>query len=179
MDRPGSRAVALSLLVVVATAGVGAAAGQTAGVESLAQPSAADSSGGPATVGPGVDANEGITPITRCFSGEGYPISIGGGKGGATMAAVIHLSVLTDPAAGNEFGLETAGRLGDESIVTLAAGVRLTAREAFANGVDPFAAFDVLYTYELRLPMFEGAVGDAEYEDDGSPIGSSAGAVAC
>ncbi|TKX52415.1 hypothetical protein EXE44_18530, partial [Halorubrum sp. SS7] len=96
MDRPGSRAVALSLLVVVATAGVGAAAGQTAGVESLAQPSAADSSGGPATVGPGVDANEGITPITRCFSGEGYPISIGGGKGGATMAAVIHLSVLTD-----------------------------------------------------------------------------------
>jgi hypothetical protein len=170
MARPRTRvrALALSLLLLAASvgAGVGAVAGQPAG--------------GPATVGTGADADRGeVPPITRCFSGTGYPISIGDGEGGATMETVIHLSVLTDPRAGNEFGIETAGRLGGEPIVTLAAGVRLTGREAIANGLDPFAAFDVLYTYELQLPMFAGAVGDADYEDGGSPIESSAGAIAC
>lgn len=87
--------------------------------------------------------------------------------------------MLTDPTAGNEFGLEAAGTLDGEPIVTLGAGVRLTAREAIANGVDPFAAFDVLYAYELRLPMFDGSIGDSEYRDEGSPIDSGAGAVPC
>jgi len=114
---------------------------------------------------------------TRCFAGEGYPISIG--DGGAAIEALVHLSVLTDPTAGNEFGLEAAGTLDGEPIVTLGAGVRLTAREAIANGVDPFAAFDVLYAYELRLPMFDGSIGDSEYRDEGSPIDSGAGAVPC
>ncbi|MEZ3167458.1 hypothetical protein ABNG02_08985 [Halorubrum ejinorense] len=181
-------AVALSLLLVAATAGVGVggAAGHpeshgAALVEpaggTLASVGSADP--GPATVGPGGDASRSeVGRLTRCFSGDGYPISIGG-EGGATMATVIHLSVLTDPGAGNEFGIETAGELDGEPIVTLAAGVRLTGREAIANGFDPFAAFDVLYAYDLRLPMFEGSIGDAGYEDDGSPIDSSAGAVAC
>ncbi|ELZ61429.1 MULTISPECIES: DUF7332 family protein [Halorubrum] len=178
--------LALALLLVAASVGGGAVAGGasasasgTANHVSGAATHASVASDGPETVGPGLDGNGSeVGPITRCFTGEGYPISIGG-EGGATMEAVLHLSVLTDSGAGNEFGLETAGSLDGEPIVTLAAGVRLTAREAIANGVDPFAAFDVLYTYDLRLPMFEGAVGDAGYEDDGSPIDSSAGAVAC
>ena len=170
MTRPRTRlrALALSLLLLAASvgAGVGAVAGQSAG--------------GAATVGTDADEDRGeVPPITRCFSGTGYPISIGDGEGGATMETVIHLSVLTDPRAGNEFGIETAGRLGGDPIVTLAAGVRLTGREAIANGLDPFAAFDVLYTYELQLPMFAGSVGDVDYDDGGSPIESSAGAVTC
>ena len=186
--RLGHVAVTLTLLLAAATVGGGVSvvAGQAVGGPTTAtdaSPSAtptAASTVGPASVGPEADANRtGVGPITRCFNGDGYSISIGDGEGGATMATVIHLSVLTDPAAGNEFGIETAGRLDGESIVTLAAGVRLTGREAIANGFDPFAAFDVLYTYDLRLPMFDGSIGDAGYEDAGSPIGSKAGAVAC
>ena len=184
MRPPGSRtvAVALSLLLLVASVGAAGAAGTAGAAGGLAASDrvAHASTDGSAAVGPGVDADDGrVAPITRCFTGDGYPISIGGDEGGASMQTVIHLSVLTDPAAGNEFGVETAGRIDGEPIVTLAAGVRLTARRAVADGIDPFAAFDVLYTYELRLPMFDGAVGDADYEDDGSPIDSSAGAVAC
>ncbi|WP_434522067.1 DUF7332 family protein [Halorubrum sp. AS12] len=193
MTRPQRTRVgvlALVLLLVAASVGAGAVAGQAAASGAPSHASAVDPGDGPAavdlpavgaaTTGPGVGANGSrVAPITKCFTGEGYPISIGDGGSGAAMETVVHLSVLTDPGAGNEFGLETAGRLDGEPIVTLAAGVRLTAREALADGVDPFAAFDVLYTYELRLPMFDGAVGDADYEDDGSPIDSTAGAVAC
>lgn len=118
-----------------------------------------------------------VGPLTRCFAGQGYPISIG--ETGATIDALVHLSVITDPAVGNEFGLEAAGAVGDDPIVTLAAGVRLTAREAITDGLNPFSAFEVLYTYELRLPMFDGAIGDAEYRDEGSPITSGAGVVPC
>jgi hypothetical protein len=182
-----TRALALSLLLLAASVGAGAVAGQPAasGADARVQGATVQSVGGapadrPATVGTGADANRSAAPpLTRCFIGRGYPITIGDGEGGTTMETVVHLSVLTDPAAGNEFGVETAGRLDGEPIVTLAAGVRLTGREAIANGFDPLAAFDVLYTYEMRLPMFAGAVGDADYEDDGSPIESSAGAVAC
>lgn len=157
-------ALATALLLLSALAASGAAVGVGAA-----------QTGGDA---PGGDTDgDAVTPPTRCFAGDGYPISIG--ETGATIDAVVHLSVLTDPTAGNEFGLEAAGALDGVPVVTLAAGVRLTAREAVSNGIDPFAAFDVLYTYELQLPMFAGAVGDADYEDDGSPIESSAGAVDC
>ncbi|EMA58116.1 DUF7332 family protein [Halorubrum kocurii] len=142
----------------------------------LAGGAAATQSGGDAAAGDDAAADR-VDPPTRCFAGEGYPISVG--DEGPAIEALVHLSVLTDPAAGNEFGLEAAGTLSGEPIVTLGAGVRLTAREAVANGVDPFAAFDVLYAYELRLPMFDGSIGDAEYRDGGSPIDSSAGAVPC
>ncbi|WP_096393000.1 hypothetical protein [Halorubrum trapanicum] len=193
-QRTRVRALALALLLLAASLGAGAVAGQAAasGAAPHASGAVAHASGtsvhssvdgpaeSPATAGPDVDADRGeAPPITRCFTGTGYPISIGDGEGGAKMEAVVHLSVLTDPGAGNEFGVETAGRLDGEPIVVLAAGVRLTARQAIADGIDPFAAFDVLYTYELQLPMFAGAVGDADYEDDGSPIESSAGAVDC
>jgi len=167
-------AVAAVLLLVSALAASGAAVGlgsaQTDG----------DAPGGEASDGGASDdaaPDDAATPPTRCFAGDGYPISIG--ETGATIDAVVHLSVLTDPAAGNEVGLEAAGALGGDPIVVLAAGVRLTAREAIANGVDPFAAFDVLYVYELTLPMFGGAIGDSEYSDSGSPIESGAGAAAC
>lgn len=168
---------AAALLLVSALVASGAAVG-----EGAAQPESAEAAqpSGVAATGDAPDgpsAADAAAPPTRCFAGEGYPIVIG--ETGATIHAVVHLSVLTDPAAGNEFGVEAAGALDGEPIVTLAAGVRLTAREAVANGVDPFAAFDVLYAYELELPMFDGAIGDSEYRDDGSPIESGAGAVAC
>jgi hypothetical protein len=165
-------ATALFLLSALAASGavVGAGAAQTGG----GAPGGDADGDGPDASGPNAD---GATPPTRCFAGDGYPISIG--ETGATIDAIVHLSVLTDPAAGNEFGLEAAGALDGVPIVTLAAGVRLTAREAVANGVDPFAAFDVLYAYDLDLPMFGGAIGDTDYRDDGSPIESGAGTVAC
>lgn len=157
--RLATTAFLTALLLVSATAGVGASA-----------------VGGDNAVAGAVDDDRVDSP-TQCFAGDGYPISIG--ESGATIDAVIHLSVLTDPAVGNEFGLEAAGSIGDDPVVTLAAGVRLTAREAIADGIDPFAAFDVLYTYELRLPMFDGAIDDPQYSDEGSPITSAAGAVPC
>ena len=165
-DRSVARfaALATALLLLSALAASGAAVGV----------GAAQADGG----APGGDADgDAATPPTRCFTGDGYPISIG--ETGATIDAVVHLSVLTDPAAGDEFGLEAAGALDGVPIVTLAAGVRLTAREAVANGIDPFAAFDVLYAYELDLPMFGGAIGDSDYRDDGSPVESGAGTAAC
>jgi hypothetical protein len=152
-------ALATALLLLSALAASGAAVGV----------GAAQTDGGSA----GGDA---ATPPTRCFAGDGYPISIG--DRGATIDAVVHLSVLTDPAAGNEFGLEAAGAIDGDPVVMLAAGVRLTAREALADGLNPFAAFDVLYTYELDLPMFGGAV-DGDYRGDESPIESAAGVAAC
>ncbi len=167
MARLAALAAALVLLSALAASGaaVGDAAAQT---------------GGDTPEDGGFDgdtSDDAATPPTRCFAGDGRPISIG--ERGATIDAIVHLSVLTDPTAGNEFGLEAVGSIGGDSIVTLAAGVRLTAREAVANGIDPFAAFDVLYAYELNLPMFGGAIDDPDYRDDGSPIESGAGAVDC
>jgi hypothetical protein len=182
MTRPSRTRVVVALSLLLVAAGVGLT-GASAMSERTVDAPTAERAGAPAAVGsggPGDEPNGGrAAPITRCLSGDGGPASIGGGGGGAAMETVIHLSVLTDPAAGNEFGVESAGLLDGEPIVVLAAGVRLTARQAITDGVDPFAAFDVLYTYELRLPMFDGAVGDADYEDDGSPIDSGAGAVDC
>jgi len=174
-------ALAAALLLVSALAASGAAVGVGAAQAGVG----AAQAGGPAQMGGAPDGGaDGDAPVgdaaaspTGCFAGDGYPISIG--ETGATIDAIVHLSVLTDPAAGNEFGLEAAGTLDDDPVVTLAAGVRLTAREAVANGVDPFAAFDVLYAYELNLPMFGGAIDDAEYRDDGPPIESGAGTADC
>lgn len=118
-----------------------------------------------------------VGPLTECFAGEGYPLAIGDPP--ATIDALVHVSVLTDPAAGDEFGVELAGTLDGEPIVTLAAGVRLDAPGLVATGIDPFAAFDLLYTYELRLPMFDGTIGETTYEEDGPPVGSAAGTVPC
>ncbi|MFC5134606.1 MULTISPECIES: DUF7332 family protein [Haloferacaceae] len=118
-----------------------------------------------------------VGPLTECFAGEGYPLAIGDPP--ATIDALVHVSVLTDPAAGDEFGVELAGTLDGEAIVTLAAGVRLDAPGLVATGIDPFAAFDLLYAYELRLPMFDGTIGETTYEEDRPPVGSAAGAVPC
>ena len=116
-------------------------------------------------------------PLTGCFIGDGYPLSIGNGS--ATIEAAVHLSILTDPAAGDEFGVELAGAMDHEPIVTLAAGVRFDAPGSLTAGVNPFAAFDLLYTYELRLPMFDGVVDDPTYREDRPPVGSAAGTVPC
>ncbi len=182
--------VVTALLVVSAAVGIGAVAGGVAGaatttgdgtgVETVASGVAAEGDSVAAFRPPSSVADvdgDSADPLTRCFTGQGHPISIG--ETGATIDAVVHLSVLTDPAVGNEFGLEAAGAIDDDPIVTLAAGVRLTASEAIADGFDPFAAFEVLYAYELRLPMFDGGIGDTEYRDGGSPITSAAGVVPC
>jgi len=165
-------AISAALLLFSATVASGAVVGVA-----VATPGGGDADAGGSNGGVAEGDGDRVDPPTRCFAGEGYPISIG--DQGAAIETLVHLSVLTDPAAGNEFGMEAAGTLDGDPIVTLAAGVRLTAREAVSNGVDPFAAFDVLYAYELRLPMFSGSVGDSEYRDDGSPIESSAGAGPC
>jgi hypothetical protein len=181
---PRIASLAAALLLVSALAAGGAAVGvgaagaggdalARAGGDALAQAGGDDRG----TDASGDAPDDAVTPPTGCFAGEGYPISIG--ETGATIDAIVHLSVLTDPAAGNEFGLEAAGTLDGDPVVTLGAGVRLTAREALANGVDPFAAFDVLYAYELSLPMFGGAIDDSDYRDDGAPIESGADVVAC
>lgn len=164
-------AVAVAVLVLSAVVGTGAFVGGAAAAGSAGDP-VVQTVGGPDRFG-----DDEVGSLTECFVGEGYPIAIG--ESGPTIETRVHLSVLTDPEVGNEFGLEAAGTLGGTPIVTLAAGVRLTAREAIANGLDPFAAFDVLYTYELRLPMFDGSVDDSEYRDDGSPIDAGTGSVTC
>lgn len=188
-SRTRTLAATVALLLVataVATAATGAVAGGGAGAADPAAASATDSvadtpgstdSGEYGPVAQTAPDGDRSAAATGCFAGDGYPISIG--DEGATIDALVHLSVLTDPAVGNEFGIEAAGAVGDDRIVTLAAGVRLTAREAIADGLDPFEAFDILYTYELRLPMFDGTIGDSEYRDEGSPVSSSAGVDPC
>ena len=131
----------------------------------------------PATAPVEDDVDREVGPLTECFAGEGYPLAIGDPP--ATIDALVHLSVMTDPAAGDEFGVELAGTLDDEPVVTLAAGVRLNAPGLVATGVNPFAAFDLVYTYELRLPMFAGAIDDTTYREDRPPVGSAAGTVPC
>ncbi|WP_418280409.1 DUF7332 family protein [Halorubrum sp. DTA98] len=135
----------------------------------------------PATVAGSDPGDEGdgatVEPITQCFAGEGYPLVIGDPP--ATIDSVVHLSVVTDPDNGGEFGVELAGTLGDDRIVTLAAGVRLSRAGLVATGVNPFAAFDLLYTYELRLPMFDGAIDESSYAEDRPPVSAAAGTVPC
>lgn len=172
-------ALATALLLVSALAVSGAAVGDASAAKTAVTTvtqAEGDAPSDDEVDDPSTDGDA-VTPPTRCFAGDGYPISIG--ETGATIDVIVHLSVLTDPVAGNEFGIEAAGALDGEPIVTLAAGVRLTVRQAVADGIDPFAAFDVLYAYKLDLPMFGGEIGDSEYEADGPPIRSGAGTVAC
>ena len=180
--------VAVLLSVLMATPGIGAVAA-TSGSEGATSESGPATSGTEApTSGTGAavsgttdgdvgDPQRASAPPTACFVGEGYPLSIGDGS--TTIDAVVHASMLTDPAAGNEFGVELAGSLDGDPIVTLAAGVRFDAPGLLTTGMNPFAAFDLLYTYELRLPMFDGAIGDSEHREDGPPVGSAAEMVPC
>ncbi len=165
MNRPPSRsaqavAVALAVCCCLALVAAPAAAGNAS----------------PET-DPDGSFDEPVDPLTECFVGQGYPLTIGDPP--TTIDAVVHLSVLTDPQNAGEFGIELAGTTGDDRIVTLAAGVRIDSAGLIATGVNPFAAFDVLYTYELRLPMFDGVIDETDYRDDGSPVGSAAGTVPC
>ncbi len=172
VPRPAARLRTVATLLVVAVlvvalAATGAAA-TPAGSDGLADDGSDD-----------VVDTEGaaVGPITQCFAGEGYPLVIGDPP--ATIDALVHVSVLTDPANGDEFGVELAGTLADDRIVTLAAGVRLSEAGLLATGVNPFAAFDLLYTYELRLPMFDGLTGETTYEEDRPPVSGAAGTVPC
>ena len=170
--------VAASAVVVVATVPTdGATAAPAGDVAPLAAGDVTPLAAGDVS---NADANEprrSDASLTGCFLGEGYPLSIGNGS--ATMDAVVHVSVLTDPTAGNEFGVELAGSLDRDPLVTLAAGVRFDAPGLAATGVNPFSAFDLIYAYELRLPMFDGAIGDSDHREDRPPVGSAAGTVSC
>jgi hypothetical protein len=183
MERPSTRRARLTLVAVLvsvcclaAAVGPGVVAGERVVDDGSTDDLLAGDSIDPSPTGsPPGD----IGPITRCFTGEGYPLAIGNGNGSARIDAAVHASVLTDPAAGDEVGVELAGSLDRARIVTLAAGVRLDAPGILAAGANPFAAFDLLYAYELRLPMFAGALDTSTYRGDGPPVGSAADAVPC
>lgn len=181
MDRSPSarhRAIAVAVAVGCCLALVGAPVAAGGGVGDAGAMDDVPDDDAAMQADPGDEFEDGpAEPLTRCFVGEGYPITIGDPP--TTIDAVVHLSVLTDASTGGEFGVELAGTNRDARIVTLAAGVRLNRIGLLATGTNPFAAFDVLYAYELRLPMFEGVIGETTYEEDESPIGSAAGAVPC
>ncbi|SNR40559.1 DUF7332 family protein [Halorubrum vacuolatum] len=167
---PRLKTLALALAVLSCLALIGAPV--AASVASTASTGNATPAGDPDE-----EFGDPVDPLTECFVGQGYPLSIGDPP--TTIDAVVHLSVLTDPQNAGEFGIELSGTTGEDRIVTLAAGVRLDSAGLIATGVNPFAAFDVVYTYELRLPMFDGVIEETAYRDDGSPVGSAAGTVPC
>lgn len=114
---------------------------------------------------------------TGCFRGKGHQFRIGESPG--TIDSAIHLSVLTNPADGSEFGLESVGDLEQGRVVTLAAGVRVSGSDVIESGGNPFAGFDLIYRYELDLPMFDGRVNQSTYSDDRPPVESGVGVVDC
>ncbi|WP_459878201.1 DUF7332 family protein [Halorubrum gandharaense] len=164
---PRSRfaAVALAALLLVALIATGPLAG---GAGSVAAVEDGDGT---------ADRSDRVGPITECFVGDGYPLAIGDPP--ATIDALVHVSVLTDRENGGEFGVELAGTLDDDPIITLAAGVQLNRIGLLTTGINPFAAFDLVYTYAFNLPMFEGHVDRTTYEEDSPPVGSAAGTVPC
>lgn len=181
MDGPSTRRGRSTLVVVLVSVCCLAAAvgsGVVAGEQVVGDGSTNDLLAGDSIdPSPAGSPTRDVGPITRCFTGDGYPLAIGNGS--AQIDAAVHASVLTDPGAGDEVGVELAGSLDRARIVTLAAGVRLDAPGILAAGANPFAAFDLLYTYEFRLPMFAGALDTATYRGDGPPVGSAADAVPC
>jgi hypothetical protein len=116
-------------------------------------------------------------PLTGCFAGSGHALDIGNGS--ATIDGLVHASILTDPTNGNEFGVELAGQINDDEIISLAAGVRLSRSGLLENGVNPFAAFDLLYNYNFQLPMFTGMIDQSTYTETTPPLTSAAGEVEC
>lgn len=126
---------------------------------------------------PELSTNANTTPLTGCFAGEGYALDIG--DGAATIDSLVHMSILTDPTNGNEFGVELAGRINDDEIITLAAGVQLSRSGLLEDGINPFAAFDLLYNYTFELPMFTGHIDQSTYTETTPPLTSAAGEVKC
>jgi len=116
-------------------------------------------------------------PLTGCFAGNGHALDIGNGS--ATIDGLVHASILTDLSNGNEFGVELAGQINDDEIITLAAGVRLSRSGILEDGVNPFAAFDLLYNYNFQLPMFTGMIDQSTYTETTPPLTSAAGEVEC
>lgn len=116
-------------------------------------------------------------PLTGCFAGDGHALNIGDGP--ATIDGLVHASVLTDPTNGNEFGVELAGQINDDKIISLAAGVQLSRSGLLEDGVNPFAAFDLLYNYNFELPMFNGHIDQSTYSETTPPLTSAAGEVEC
>ena len=181
MDGSSTRRVRLTLVAVFVSVCCLAAAigpGVVSGEQLVdAGPTANPLTGHSTDSSPAGPPDRDVGPITRCFTGDGYPLAIGNGS--ARIDAAVHASVLTDPGANDEVGVELAGSLEQARIVTLAAGVRLNAPGLLAAGANPFAAFDLLYTYELQLPMFAGTLDTSTYRGDGPPVGSAADAVSC
>ncbi|CDK38212.1 hypothetical protein [Halorubrum sp. AJ67] len=116
-------------------------------------------------------------PLTGCFAGSGHALDIGNRS--ATIDGLVHASILTDPTNGNEFGVELAGQINDYEIISLAAGVRLSRSGLLEDGVNPFAAFDLLYNYNFQLPMFTGMIDQSAYTETTPPLTSAAGEVEC
>ena len=135
-------------------------------VVALALVLAAGPSPAVATV-PAADSSSAVAPVNgACFPGDGYRFDIG--TEGPRIVAVLHLSVFTDPLNPGAFGVELSGTALNQSIVSLQAGVRYDGVDGPGQLLaDPFAPFEYVFDYRMRLPMFASAdVGPSEYESE-------------
>ncbi|WP_449267270.1 DUF7332 family protein [Halalkaliarchaeum desulfuricum] len=130
-----------------------------------------------------VETGESVTdtevPDSGCFAGEGRAFSIG--TEGPRIAMRLHLSVLTDLGEPGSFGVELAGSTGQFDVVHLVAGVQFAGVEDADRFLrDPFQAFDLVYTYELRLPMLADTPGvDPVHTEDEPPVDGPVGVADC
>ncbi|MDR5672147.1 hypothetical protein RH858_03125 [Halalkaliarchaeum sp. AArc-GB] len=168
----GATLVVASLLLVA-----GVAIGTAAATETTSQP-APDVDDGSA-----VETSESVTDTevldSGCFAGEGRAFSIG--TQGPRIAMRLHLSVLTDLGEPGSFGVELAGSTGQYDLVHLVAGVQFSGLEDADRFLrNPFDAFSLVYSYELRLPMFADAPGvDPIHTEDEPPLEGPVGVADC
>ena len=168
----GATLVVASLLLMA-----GVAIGTAGATEITSQP-APDVDDGTAVETSG-SVTDSEAPDSGCFAGEGRAFSIG--TQGPRIAMRLHLSVLTDLGEPGSFGVELAGSTGQYDLVHLVAGVQFAGLEDADRFLrDPFEAFALVYSYELRLPMFADAPGvDPIHTEDEPPVEGPVGVADC
>ncbi|MFB6078536.1 MAG: hypothetical protein ABEJ80_06125 [Halarchaeum sp.] len=141
-------------------------------VLALAPASAAAAAGGP---GGGHGAAASATP---CFPAAGHSFTIG--TGDATIDAVVHTSLFERLLTSGSVGAETAGRLGNATIVDLRFAVVFAGVGDVGTFVsDPLSRFALAFRYRFSLPMLAAATGDDyEYARDDPDVGG-VGDAAC
>jgi len=132
-------------------------------VLALAPASAAAAAGVPGVAG-GHGAAGSATP---CFPAAGHSFTIGSGD--ATIDAVVHTSLFARLLTSGSVGAETAGRLGNATIVDLRFAVVFAGVGDVGTFVsDPLSRFALAFRYRFSLPMLAAATGDdyAYAQDD-------------
>lgn len=118
-------------------------------------------------------------PDSGCFAGDGRTFSIG--TQGPQIGMRLHLSALTDLGNPGSVGVELAGSTGEYEVVHLVAGVEFRGvenRDGFL--ANPFEAFALVYSSELRLPMFADAGSvDPVHTEDEPPVEGPVGVADC